>query len=185
MTGSCKTKLKIIIERSVQLVNSSSDKLRLYMVLAESFYILGIIKSSCEFETNFEKVKSLFREAIHYYSMYHELVQDDAEELEHYSAESYYNTIGLCYLYMKEFETAMDMFNKASQVSPKSCDGIYNKGVVMEQLGLYKEALQYYNKALKIAPNDQDSQDAIKRVQRKYKNSLYTNYGMIGLDICK
>ena len=41
-------------------------------------------------------------------------------------------------------------------LGPNDVDVLYNKGVVLDELGNSTQAIQYYNKALSIDPNDVD-----------------------------
>ncbi|KAG2387509.1 hypothetical protein C9374_001103 [Naegleria lovaniensis] len=181
-TANCKIKLKCIIERASTLVESSSDRLRLYQYLAESYYLLAIIKYSSESEDS-EKSETLFNEAIRYFQRYHELVQEFPNILANYSTENYYNTLGLCHMYADHVQEAGECFAKAIELEPSSPYGYYNLGVLFEMSELYDDALQSFSQALKLAPTDTDCVFAVKRVTRKKKNAIFTNYGLIGTEI--
>ncbi|KAF0981802.1 hypothetical protein FDP41_012459 [Naegleria fowleri] len=181
-TANCKIKLKCIIERSSTLVDSTSDRLRLYQYLAESYYLLAIIKYSSESEES-EKSETLFNQAIRYFTRYHDLVQKFPDKLANYSTENYYNTLGLCHMYSDHAQEAGECFAKAIEFEPQSPFGYYNLGVLFEMNELYDDALESFSHALKLSPMDTDCKFAVKRVTRKKKNAIFTNYGLIGTEI--
>ena len=47
-------------------------------------------------------------------------------------------------------------FYKALAIDPNFELALYSKGVALDNLGKYKEAITYYDKALAIDPNDED-----------------------------
>jgi Flp pilus assembly protein TadD len=49
---------------------------------------------------------------------------------------------------------ALISLDKALAIDPKDEDALYNKGVVLDNLGSLAEAILYYDKALAVQPND-------------------------------
>lgn len=67
-----------------------------------------------------------------------------------------YNSLGILYNELSEYENALDYHNRALVTAKKISDGyleansLNNIGVVYEKLGLYEKGLDYYNQALEI-----------------------------------
>jgi Flp pilus assembly protein TadD len=60
------------------------------------------------------------------------------------------------YYYKKEYEIALEWYNKALEIDPKNARAWNNKGIVLAVLALekYKEAIGLFDKALEIDPKD-------------------------------
>lgn len=70
--------------------------------------------------------------------------------------------VNLVYLY--EFDKAIECFDKALEINPKSVDALLNKGVAYEQKGDYMKAKSIYLQILKENPNYQLAIDALRRI---------------------
>ena len=67
-------------------------------------------------------------------------------------------------VYLLEYDKAIEEFDKALAVNPKSVDALLNKGVAYEQKGNYKTAKSIYLQILKDNPNYQLAIDALHRL---------------------
>ena len=67
-------------------------------------------------------------------------------------------------VYLLEYDKAIEEFDKALAVNPKSVDALLNKGVAYEQKGNYKTAKSIYLQILKDNPNYQLAIDALHRI---------------------
>ena len=67
-------------------------------------------------------------------------------------------------VYLLEYDKAIEEFDKALEVNPKSVDALLNKGVAYEQKGNYKTAKSIYLQILKDNPNYQLAIDALHRI---------------------
>ena len=67
-------------------------------------------------------------------------------------------------VYLSEYDKAIEEFDKALAVNPKSVDALLNKGVAYEQKGNYKTAKSIYLQILKDNPNYQLAIDALHRL---------------------
>ena len=67
-------------------------------------------------------------------------------------------------VYLFDYDTAIDNFDKALEINPKSVDALLNKGVAYEQKGNYKQAKSIYLQILKDNPNYQLAIDALHRI---------------------
>ena len=77
------------------------------------------------------------------------------------SRQGFGETIGECRLswlrgsalaVLKKYGEALDAFNKAIKLDPIDAAAWYNKGVILEQLGLPDEAKLIYARAAKLDP---------------------------------
>jgi tetratricopeptide (TPR) repeat protein len=67
-------------------------------------------------------------------------------------------------VYLLEYDAAIEDFDKALDVNPKSIDALLNKGVAYEQKGNYKQARSIYLQILTDNPNYQLAIDALHRI---------------------
>ena len=67
-------------------------------------------------------------------------------------------------VYLFEYDKAIENFDKALEINPKSIDALLNKGVAYEQKGNYKQAKSIYLQILKDNPNYQLAIDALHRI---------------------
>jgi tetratricopeptide (TPR) repeat protein len=54
--------------------------------------------------------------------------------------------------YNKEYNEAIECYDKALEIDPKDADTLNNKGNALDNLGKHKEAIECYDKALEIDP---------------------------------
>ena len=67
-------------------------------------------------------------------------------------------------VYLFEYDKAIENFDKALEIDPKSVDALLNKGVAYEQKGNYKQAKSIYLQILRDNPNYQLAIDALHRI---------------------
>ena len=67
-------------------------------------------------------------------------------------------------VYLFDYDEAINCFDKALEINPKSVDALLNKGVAYEQKGDYKKAKSIYLQILKGNPNYQLAIDALQRL---------------------
>lgn len=67
-------------------------------------------------------------------------------------------------VYLLDYDKAIEEFDKALEINPKSVDALLNKGVAYEQKGNYKKAKSIYLQILKDNPNYQLAIDALHRM---------------------
>ena len=67
-------------------------------------------------------------------------------------------------VYLFEYDKAIENFDKALEINPKSIDALLNKGVAYEQKGDFKQAKSIYLRILKDNPNYQLAIDALHRI---------------------
>lgn len=67
-------------------------------------------------------------------------------------------------VYLFDYDKAINCFDKALEINPKSVDALLNKGVAYEQKGDYKKAKSIYLQILKGNPNYQLAIDALQRL---------------------
>ena len=67
-------------------------------------------------------------------------------------------------VYLLEYDKAIECFDKALEVNPKSLDALLNKGVAYENKGNYSKAKSIYLQILKDNPNYQLAIDALHRM---------------------
>ncbi|MCR5062431.1 MAG: tetratricopeptide repeat protein [Treponema sp.] len=96
-----------------------------------------------------------YKECIHILKyQYIDLDKDDAANY----------TLSLCYSYLNNQNEAIIYINKAIELN-ESCSVYYtNKGYYLFKMGLFKDALDCYNQALKISPDDEHVQQNTKNI---------------------
>lgn len=67
-------------------------------------------------------------------------------------------------VYLLNYDEAIECFDQALAINPKSVDALLNKGVAYEQKGDYKTAKSIYLQVLKVNPNYQLAIDALHRI---------------------
>ena len=67
-----------------------------------------------------------------------------------------YNKLGMDLLNQGKYAKAIEYFDKALEIDPKSITYLLNKGISYDMLGNYDLAIQTFDKALEINPNDAD-----------------------------
>lgn len=67
-------------------------------------------------------------------------------------------------VYLLEYDKAIEEFDKALAINPKSVDALLNKGVAYEQKGNFKQAKSIYLQILKDNQNYQLAIDALHRI---------------------
>jgi tetratricopeptide (TPR) repeat protein len=67
-------------------------------------------------------------------------------------------------VYLLDYDQAIEYFNKALAINPKSLDAMLNMGVAYEQKGNYSQAKSIYLQILKDNPNYQLAIDALHRI---------------------
>lgn len=67
-------------------------------------------------------------------------------------------------VYLFDYDKAIDCFDKALEINPKSIDAMLNLGVAYENKGNYKKAKSIYLTILKDNPNYQLAIDALRRI---------------------
>lgn len=72
---------------------------------------------------------------------------------------SYYN-IGVCFIKLKEFNSAIDVLNKAISMNPES-KYIFNLGYCYAMMEMTSKALYLFNLAWSIDPSDKECERAV------------------------
>nr|2AVP_A Chain A, synthetic consensus TPR protein [Methanothrix harundinacea 6Ac] len=67
------------------------------------------------------------------------------------SAEAWYN-LGNAYYKQGDYDEAIEYYQKALELDPRSAEAWYNLGNAYYKQGDYDEAIEYYQKALELDP---------------------------------
>jgi len=67
------------------------------------------------------------------------------------------NYIGCCYLGLKDYNTAINIFNLVIESCPNSARPVFNLGRAYLKLGDFNSALNSFHKAITINPNSEDA----------------------------
>ncbi len=73
-----------------------------------------------------------------------------------------YNNLGITYFYLKNYDKALDFFNKALNLktgknNEKRASTLHNIGMIYRNIEDYSKAIDYYNQALKIRIKEKDT----------------------------
>lgn len=79
--------------------------------------------------------------------------------------DAYFNS-GLIYLDMDSIPQAYERFDICLQVSPLHIRAFYYRGLAAEFMGRIEQARADYNQALALAPDYQDPQEGLRRLQK-------------------
>jgi len=106
-----------------------------------SFYILGLeaIATSYSQQGNFEQAIDFQRKVV-------ALSIDNAEA---------WNCYGHFFAQMGDYENALLHFDRVIELDNEHLDGLYNRGLVLSQLGRHQDAAMVLKYALAIAPTDE------------------------------
>ena len=77
--------------------------------------------------------------------------------------KNYYSR-GRSYIYLKNYEAALQDYNKVIDLNPKSDEAYSGRGYVYQVQGRYAEAMADFNKAIELNPNNTYAIDARKSV---------------------
>ena len=58
------------------------------------------------------------------------------------------------------YEEALKCYNNALKLDKNDLSAIYNKGIVLKEIGKYEEALKCFKKALELDPDYEDAKKA-------------------------
>lgn len=100
------------------------------------------------------------RESKNAIAFYLQAIKADAK-----NPDLYYN-LAIEYLKTSQFKEAAGAFTKVIKLNPQDKSAFYNLGVLCEgYLGDPKQALEYYRKYLKLAPNAEDTKEVKSWIQ--------------------
>jgi len=66
-------------------------------------------------------------------------------------------TLALCYQHLKDFDAAIEAYNKALAINPDYAEAHTNLGSALKEQGKLEEAIEAYNKALAIKPDNAEA----------------------------
>lgn len=87
-------------------------------------------------------------------------------EVNHRNIEAYMG-IGRSYYQMDSLEQAYNYYGLAAELSPTYAGAYFSKGLVAEEMGRTKEAIQLYQNCLNIDPQFTRAEDHLKKLQAK------------------
>lgn len=97
------------------------------------------------------------------YGQLDEALQAVKESIRLYpSFDGYYNE-GLIYMDKKDYSKSAASFEKAHEMNPEDLGLNYNYGVVLLELGKFREAKPKFERLLKDNPKDQHLKDLLKK----------------------
>jgi len=73
---------------------------------------------------------------------------------------------------MADNKCALDCFNKAIKLNPKDAVINRNKGVVLNHMGKYMEAIVFFDKAIQLNPNDKLTYECKELSMEKFTKGL-------------
>ena len=81
---------------------------------------------------------------------------------------------------LRQYEHALDSFDRALEINPKNDHYLYSKGVMLELLEKFEEAVSYYDKVLAINPNYSDASTRKQNVVNFLSSSGGRHYNSDG-----
>ena len=76
---------------------------------------------------------------------------------------------GEAYFGLKDYDTALEDFNRAAEIEEYDYRVFYNRARVYEETGNFEAALADYEKTLKRAPKNKSAKDGKKRMKKAVK----------------
>ena len=129
--------------------------------LAEDFYTLAITMEPENYSTYYDM--AMYLQDNGYPDRALE-IYDDLELKMPGNYQVWFNKGYVNLVYLFEYDKAIECFDRALEINPKSVDALLNKGVAYEQKGDYRQAKSIYLQVLKINPNYQLAIDALHRM---------------------
>ena len=77
--------------------------------------------------------------------------------------------LALCYQHLKDFDSALEVYNKALALKPDNAEAYKNMGIILKYQGKLEGAIEAYNKALAIQP---DNTEAYNKMGNDDKENL-------------
>lgn len=78
-----------------------------------------------------------------------------------------FNQAYVNFVYLRDNETALGLFNRALELNPDYLDALFNKGRVLEQMGKYADAFEVYKEVLNRQKDYELAVQAINRIQNQ------------------
>lgn len=78
-----------------------------------------------------------------------------------------FNEAYVNFIYLRDNETALGLFNRALELNPNYLDALFNKGRVLEQMGKYADAFEVYKEVLNRQKDYELAVQAINRIQNQ------------------
>lgn len=132
---------------------------------------------------------------MHYYSTgdfvkaEQELLQANINSLGYYSEKEYYTILGNCYNELERYDESIVYHKKSIEEDPNYADAWVNLGIVHRLTGSFDEAMNCYNKANSINPNDPELHasmgalyvylDNPQKAQEHLKSAIQLNSNLI------
>lgn len=79
------------------------------------------------------------------------------------------NSLGMARAVAGDLDEALNLFKEALNKSPDYFYALYNAGSCLANMGRFKEALPFYEHAVKINPNDQDTENELDQVRQSMR----------------
>ncbi|MBN2092928.1 tetratricopeptide repeat protein [candidate division KSB1 bacterium] len=76
----------------------------------------------------------------------------------------------------KDYQTAIEEYKRVVKITPTNFQVLYNLGVCHEQIGDFRNALSFFERAQEVDPNSQNTKKAIERLSLLNKNSMLQLY---------
>ena len=91
----------------------------------------------------------------------------------HHNIEDLYSNLALLYYKIKDFDNSIKFYKKIPQSHSLYMQSLYNTGECYFYKTKYQKALEYYKKALIVAPNNKTIQKKLKQVEEIIKDSTF------------
>lgn len=78
-----------------------------------------------------------------------------------------YNQAYVNFIYLRDNETALSLFDRALELNPNYLDALFNKGRVLEQMGKYADAINIYKEVLNRQKDYELAIQALNRIQNQ------------------
>jgi tetratricopeptide (TPR) repeat protein len=73
------------------------------------------------------------------------------------SLSKVFDTRGLAYMHKRDYVRAIQDYDQAIRLNPRSATAIYNRALTYRRIGDYDPAISDYDRVLQLTPNDADS----------------------------
>lgn len=119
-------------------------------------------------EGKYKRAVKTYKRAIKFVEYLHDATEDQKKKADEMKVTCQLNQTQ-CYIKMKEFKKAKELVNKVLEKNGSNIKALYRRGVILSELGEWKESMRDFEKCLEIDCNNVDVKREMEKLRRKIK----------------